>query len=57
MKKRFTRACLAAGGGVWQKRFWEHRMRHARDFRVHLDYSQPGILGTGARYDGTRAER
>jgi len=53
MKKRFTRAYLAAGGveaevsasqrrqrcrGVWQKRFWEHRIRDARDFRMHLDY-------------------
>ena len=53
MKKRFTRAYLAAGGaeaevsasqrrqrcrGVWQKRFWEHRVRDAKDFRMHLDY-------------------
>ena len=52
-KKRFTRAYLAAGGtegvppggqrrhrlrGVWQRRFWEHTIRDARDFRMHLDY-------------------
>ncbi len=53
MKKRFTRAYLAGGGGeanvpdgqrrhrlrgVWQRRFWEHTIRDGRDFRVHLDY-------------------
>ena len=53
IKKRFTRAYLAGGGaegelsasqrrqrcrGVWQKRFWEHRIRDARDFQMHVDY-------------------
>ncbi len=53
LKKRFTRAYLARGGaegevsasqhrqrcrGVWQKRFWEHRIRNARDFHMHVDY-------------------
>ena len=53
IKKRFTRAYLAAGGsegelsasqrrqrcrGVWQKRFWEHQIRDVRDYRMHLDY-------------------
>ena len=53
IKKRFTRAYLAGGGaegelsasqrrqrcrGVWQKRFWEHRIRDARDYRMHVDY-------------------
>lgn len=53
MKKRFTRAYIASGGvegettasqrrqryrGVWQKRFWEHRIRNARDFHMHVDY-------------------
>ncbi len=53
IKKRFTRAYLAAGGsegsvsdggrkhrrrGVWQQRFWEHTNRDARDFHLHVDY-------------------
>jgi putative transposase len=53
LKKRFTLAYLAAGGdeaavptgqcrhrlrGVWQRRFWEHVIRTAKDFRMHLDY-------------------
>ncbi len=53
MKKRFTRAYLATGGaegrispsqrrqrsrGVWQKRFWEHQIRNARDYHMHVDY-------------------
>ncbi|MHC4985505.1 MAG: REP-associated tyrosine transposase, partial [Planctomycetota bacterium] len=53
IKKRFTRSYLAAGGreatppagqrrhrrrGVWQPRFWEHAIRSAKDFRLHLDY-------------------
>lgn len=53
LKRRFTRGYLSAGGvegelstsqrrqrcrGVWQKRFWEHRIRDARDFRMHVDY-------------------
>jgi putative transposase len=53
LKKRFTRAYLAAGGteawvspgqarhrrrGLWQRRFWEHTIRDARDFHLHVDY-------------------
>jgi len=53
LKKRFTRAYLKSGGheaeveagqmrhrlrGVWQRRFWEHTIRDAKDFRMHLDY-------------------
>jgi len=53
LKKRFTRTWLASGGaeadvlngqsrhrlrGVWQPRFWEHTIRDARDFRLHVDY-------------------
>jgi len=53
MKKRFTRAYLAACGveepiapgqrrhrrrGVWQPRFWEHTIRDAKDFHLHVDY-------------------
>ena len=25
-------------GGVWQRRFWEHRIRDERDFNLHCDY-------------------
>ncbi|HOF18721.1 MAG TPA: transposase [Phycisphaerae bacterium] len=53
MKKRFARAHLGSGGseasvlpgqlrhrlrGVWQRRFMEHTIRDARDYRMHLDY-------------------
>ena len=53
IKRRFTRAWLAAGGaerprspsrirrgqrGVWQKRFYEHTIRHEREFRDHVVY-------------------
>ncbi|MHC4984233.1 MAG: REP-associated tyrosine transposase [Planctomycetota bacterium] len=53
LKKRFTRAFLRSGGaeasvsagqgrhrrrGVWQRRFWEHTIRDARDFDRHVDY-------------------
>lgn len=24
--------------GIWQVRFWEHIIRDARDFKMHLDY-------------------
>lgn len=24
--------------GIWQRRFWEHTIRHERDFAAHLDY-------------------
>lgn len=65
-KKRFTRAWLASGGaeasvgigqrrhrlrGVWQRRFWEHIVRDARDFKMHLDYihTNPVKHGLAAR--------
>ena len=53
LKSRFTRAFLAAGGkegkvtaaqkrkryrGVWQRKFMEHTIRDAKDFRMHMDY-------------------
>ncbi len=53
IKKHFTVVYLASGGketvspisqkrhrrrGVWQPRFWEHTIRDARDYHVHLDY-------------------
>ena len=53
IKARFTREWLGAGGaerprtgsrlwnrrrGVWQRRFWEHRVRDQDDYRCHLDY-------------------
>ena len=53
IKRRFTKSYLASGGreaststskqsqryrGVWQKKFWEHTIRDAKDFKMHLDY-------------------
>jgi len=62
LKKRFTRAWPAEGGGeasvrpgqrrhrlrgVWQRRFWEHTIRDARDFKAHLDYIHVNPLKHG----------
>ena len=53
IKERFMRAYLAGGGiglpvtsnqrsqgrrGVWQPRYWEHRIRDERDYLRHRDY-------------------
>ena len=53
IKIAFTKSFLAAGGveaehsasrvkrnarGVWQRRFWEHLIRDADDFRRHVEY-------------------
>ncbi|MFI5380391.1 MAG: REP-associated tyrosine transposase [Tepidisphaerales bacterium] len=53
IKARFTHAYLTAGGsecavseskanrrfrGVWQRRYWEHRIRYMDDLRNHLNY-------------------
>ena len=53
IKKRFTVAYLTSGGGegaatasranhrlrgVWEKRFYEHAIRSAKDYRMHFDY-------------------
>ena len=24
--------------GIWQRRYWEHRIRDERDFNAHMDY-------------------
>jgi putative transposase len=49
VKRRFSEALpaveartavMAARGerGVWQRRYWEHTVRDARDFALHMDY-------------------
>ncbi len=53
LKKTFTQSWLAGAGreqpvsvsrrknrrrGVWQRRFWEHRLRDEGDFQRHCDY-------------------
>jgi putative transposase len=53
IKKGFTRLYLEAGGheseqslsrekkrerGIWQRRFWEHRIRDEEDLQKHIDY-------------------
>jgi len=53
IKRRFAESWTAAGGheatisqarhnrherGVWQKRFWEHRIRNQTDLARHVDY-------------------
>ena len=62
MKKRFTELYLASGGceadpspgrrrkryrGLWQPRFWEHTIRDAKDFKLHLDYIHVNPLKHG----------
>jgi putative transposase len=54
IKSLFSKLWLAAGGnagivsdartkhrerGIWQKRFWEHRIRNEQDFIHHVNYS------------------
>ncbi|RJG14678.1 REP-associated tyrosine transposase [Massilia cavernae] len=36
IKKAFSRSVQQRD--VWQKRYWEHTIRDARDFAAHLDY-------------------
>ena len=32
-------SCLRRGErGIWQRRFWEHRIRDEADYRAHMDY-------------------
>jgi len=49
IKTRFTRAlaprprgsaskCAKGEKGLWQRRFWEHTIRDARDFARHVEY-------------------
>jgi putative transposase len=53
IKKRFTRDYLKTGAiegmqsdsrihkrerGIWQRRFWEHRIRDESDLQRHIDY-------------------
>jgi len=51
IKAYFTRECNDAGAiapsasrqkkkeqAIWQRRFWEHRIRDERDFNAHCDY-------------------
>ncbi|MBS3746495.1 MAG: transposase [Wenzhouxiangellaceae bacterium] len=49
IKSRFSRRVSAAiarnasrqrrrEGGIWQRRFWEHRIRDEDDLRTHFDY-------------------
>jgi len=66
IKKHFTRAYLNAGGreyaqscsriakrerGIWQRRFWEHRILDEHDLQRHVDYIhfnpvKHGLVGT-----------
>ena len=62
IKRRFTELYLDGGGaagmrtagqrakryaGVWQGRFWEHTIRDAGDFKIHLDYVHANPLKHG----------
>jgi len=49
IKAVFSRHCRAQGDigpskarkgekGIWQRRFWEHSIRDAADYRAHVDY-------------------
>ena len=62
IKRRFTELYLSTGAweppmsagrrhkryrGVWQPRFWEHTIRDARDYKLHLDYVHVNPLKHG----------
>jgi putative transposase len=62
IKGRFSRLYIDQGGaeppvsdarrrkryrGLWQARFWEHTIRDARDFKLHLDYIHANPLRHG----------
>ena len=34
-------------GGLWQRRFWEHRIRDEQDYRAHMDYLHGNPLKHG----------
>ena len=42
--KKFTTKNLSAvrnsrnEGDIWQRRYWEHQIRHEKDWRIHMDY-------------------
>ena len=36
--KYFSFAANEEGGGIWQRRFWEHMIRDEADLNVHRDY-------------------
>lgn len=53
LKRKFTNTYLGSGGreasvpegqkkrrlhGVWQQKFWEHTIKDAKDYNMHLDY-------------------
>jgi putative transposase len=49
IKAGFSQHCRATGApspsmarrgeaGIWQRRFWEHAIRDANDYRAHVDY-------------------
>lgn len=43
-------------GSIWQRRFWEHKIKDERDFRVHCDYIhynpvKHGLVGTTADWE------
>lgn len=63
IKSHFTRAIVRAGAtvtrnangeyNVWQRRFWEHTIRDARDFEKHMDYIHYNPVKHGhARHPG-----
>jgi putative transposase len=42
--------------GVWQRRFWEHRIRDEEDFRAHFDYIhynpvKHGLAGSAGEWE------
>jgi putative transposase len=62
IKRRFTELYLTSGGreaaisagrrgkryrGIWQPRFWEHTIKDAKDFKLHLDYIHVNPLKHG----------
>jgi putative transposase len=37
-ERRSTVRARRGERGIWQRRYWEHRIRDEADFRAHMDY-------------------
>ncbi len=38
MRRQYPRRFFKQEQAIWQRRFWEHRLRDEKDFNQHIDY-------------------
>ena len=55
IKTAFSKSLPAGVRGVWQRGYWEHTIRDARDYAVHMDYThfnpvKHGLVAHPARW-------